>query len=160
MEEGAFGMSGGLEYVPGRCADRLELAATAKPVAEFGGFHASHIRNEGPQLLESIQEIIDVAEMSGVKSEISHLKAVGPLNWGKAEKALAMIDEATEKGLTVSADFYPYLASSTSLSIVLPDWVLERGNSAGLEILCDPDLRPKAVAESDARTEIKVAGNG
>jgi N-acyl-D-amino-acid deacylase len=155
MEEGAFGMSGGLEYVPGRCADRLELAATAKPVAEFGGFHASHIRNEGPQLLESIQEIIDVAEMSGVKSEISHLKAVGPLNWGKAEKALAMIDEATEKGLTVSADFYPYLASSTSLSIVLPDWVLERGNSAGLEILRNPDLRPKAVAESDARTEIQ-----
>jgi N-acyl-D-amino-acid deacylase len=153
MEEGAFGVSSGLEYVPGRCADAEELAAVAKPVAEFGGFHASHIRNEGPHLLESVKEIIAVAERSGVRSEVSHLKAVGPANWGKVKDALALMDEANGRGLTVNADFYPYLASSTGLSIVLPDWVLERGNTHGLEILRNPELRPRAVLESDQRTE-------
>lgn len=155
MEEGAFGMSSGLEYVPGRCADAQELAALARSVAEFGGFHASHIRNEGPDLLQSIREIILVAELSGVRSEVSHLKAVGPANWGKVKDALALMDEANERGLQVTADFYPYLASSTGLSIVLPDWVLERGNVHGLAILKDPELRPKAVAESHDRTEIQ-----
>jgi len=155
MEEGAFGVSSGLEYVPGRCADVMELASVAAPVAEFGGFHASHIRNEGPELLESVSEIIRVAEISGVRSEVSHLKAVGPANWGKAKDALALLDEANERGLTVTADFYPYLASSTGLSIVLPDWVLERGNVHGLSVLKNPELRPKAVRESDERTEIQ-----
>lgn len=155
MEEGAFGVSSGLEYVPGRCADAEELAAVARPVAEFGGFHASHIRNEGPYLLESVKEIITVAERSGVRSEVSHLKAVGPANWGKVKDALALIDEANKRGLVVSADFYPYLASSTGLSIVLPDWVLERGNVHGMEILKNPELRPKAVLESDQRTDVQ-----
>lgn len=155
MEEGAFGMSSGLEYVPGRFADAAELAALARPVAEFGGFHASHIRNEGPMLLESVQEIIDIARLSGVRSEVSHLKAVGPANWGKVKEALAMMDGEEARGLTVAADFYPYLASSTELPIVLPDWVLERGKPAGLGVLGNPETRRKAVAESDARTEVQ-----
>lgn len=155
MEEGAFGVSSGLEYVPGRCADVLELAAVAGPVAEFGGFHASHIRNEGPDLLESVEEIIRVAEISGVRSEVSHLKAVGPANWGKVKDALALMDEANARGLAVTADFYPYLASSTGLSIVLPDWVVERGNAHGLEVLKNAELRARAVRESDERTEVQ-----
>lgn len=155
MEEGAFGVSSGLEYVPGRCADVQELAAVARPVAEFGGFHASHIRNEGPRLIESIEEIIRVAQVSRVRSEVSHLKAVGPANWGKVKDALALMDEAKERGLVVTADFYPYLASSTGLSIVLPDWVLERGNVHGLHILKNPELKTRAVRESDERTEVQ-----
>lgn len=155
MEEGAFGMSSGLEYVPGRCADAMELAAVAAPVAEFGGIHASHIRNEGPMLLESVEEIIRVAELSGVRSEISHLKAVGPANWGKVKDALALMDEFSARGMTIAADFYPYLASSTGLSIVLPDWVVERGTARGLEVLRDPELRARAVRESDERTEVQ-----
>ena len=154
MEEGASACSADLNTCPGG-APTPRFRCPGQIVAEFGGFHASHIRNEGPDLLQSIREIILVAELSGVRSEVSHLKAVGPANWGKVKDALALMDEANERGLQVTADFYPYLASSTGLSIVLPDWVLERGNVHGLAILKDPELRPKAVAESHDRTEIQ-----
>ena len=155
MAEGAFGVSSGLEYVPGRFADADELAAVSRPVAVAGGIHASHIRNEGPELLESIQECITVSKLSGVRFEVSHIKACGPENWGKVAKALAMLDKASETGVEITADFYPYLASSTELAIVLPDWALEKGKKAALETLMDPGIRRKAELESHHRTELQ-----
>ncbi len=149
MAEGAFGVSSGLEYVPGRCADVEELIAVSRPVAAAGGFHASHIRNEGPELLESIEETIAVARGSGVRFEVSHIKACGPSNWGKVAKALALLDHS---GCSMAADFYPYLASSTELAIVLPDWVVENGKQGGLRLLQDPSTRDRAERESHERT--------
>ena len=151
MAEGAFGVSSGLEYMPGRFADVSELAAVSRPVAESGGFHASHIRNEGPALLDSIRECIEVARLSGVRFEVSHIKACGPENWGKVREALCMLD--AESGLEMTADFYPYLASSTELAIVLPDWILQEGKERALELLRDEEVRRRAQAESHARTE-------
>lgn len=158
MTEGAFGVSSGLEYVPGRFADASELAAVSRPVAAAGGIHASHIRNEGPELIRAIGETIAVTEMSGVRFEVSHIKACGPENWGKVKQALRMLDEQSaatggRKGHEMTADFYPYLASSTELAIVLPDWVLEKGKKAGVVLLRDPGIRKKAEAESHERTE-------
>ena len=151
MAEGAFGVSSGLEYVPGRFADVSELAAVSRPVAERGGFHASHMRNEGPGLLDSIAECIQVTRLSGVRFEVSHIKACGPDNWGKVREALAMLD--AESGLEMTADFYPYLASSTELAIVLPDWILQEGKERALELLRGEEVRRNAQAESDARTQ-------
>ena len=155
MDEGAFGVSSGLEYVPGRFADADELAAVSRPVAATGGIHASHIRNEGPQLLESIQECIEVSRLSGVRFEVSHVKSCGPENWGKVSEALAMLDKAGVTGPEMTADFYPYLASSTELAIVLPDWALEKGKKAALESFKDSGIRRKAEFESHQRTEVQ-----
>lgn len=155
MEEGAFGVSSGLEYVPGRFANVEELAAVSRPVRAFGGFHACHMRNEGPDLLRSIQECIDVTAKSGVRFEVSHIKACGPDNWGKVREALEMLDNQRAQGLEMTADFYPYLASSTGLAIVLPDWVLEKGKQNALEGLRQADFRRRAEEESDRRTVIQ-----
>lgn len=155
MAEGAFGVSSGLEYVPGRFANVDELHAVSKPVKDYGGFHASHIRNEGPDLLPSIQECIDVAALSGVRFEVSHIKACGPDNWGKVEEALKMLDAQRENGLEMTADLYPYLASSTGLAIVLPDWVLEKGKRSAIEGLKDDGFRERARVESDRRTLVQ-----
>ncbi len=152
VEEGAFGISSGLEYVPGRFADVEELAEISKGAAALGGIHASHIRNEGPELPESVREAIEVSRRSGVFFEIAHLKACGPGNWGKVAVALDMIELAQKDGVKVSADFYPYLASSTGLSIVLPDWVLEKGKDGAVAVLAGETTRAKAEAEADRRT--------
>lgn len=171
LTDGAFGISSGLEYVPGRFADVDELASVSAGIVAFGGIHASHIRNEGPMLLESIDELVAVAKQSGARIEISHLKSCGPDNWGKVAKVLEVFDTENVKGIDISSDFYPYLASSTGLSIVLPDWVLEQGRQAAIEILLpykrifesgqksladlESDTAKKACTESNARTLVQ-----
>lgn len=149
--QGAFGVSSGLEYVPGRFASQDELIELSKGAARFDGIHSSHIRNEGPNLLESIGEVVRIAEDSKVRFEVSHLKACGPRNWGKVSKALEMLDAARTRGFDISCDFYPYLASSTGLSIVLPDWALENGKTAALGLLSS-QKRSQIAAQSDERT--------
>jgi N-acyl-D-amino-acid deacylase len=154
MQTGAFGISSGLEYVPGRFADVDELVNVSRPVAERDGIHTMHMRSEGPELFEAVQEAIEITEKSGVRFEISHLKAVGEDNWGKLPKVLEMLDEANARGLDISADVYPYLASSTELAIVLPDWVLEEGKAAAVGLLAEGSpVRERIAAESHVRTE-------
>lgn len=154
MLAGAFGVSSGLEYVPGRFADVDELVTVSRAVTERDGIHSMHMRNEGPELMESVEEAIEVSEKSGVRFEISHLKAVGEENWGKLPKVLEILDKALSKGMDISADVYPYLASNTELAIVLPNWVLEEGKAAAVSLLRnDSDVRAKIAAESHIRTE-------
>lgn len=159
MSQGAFGISSGLEYVPGRFADIDELAYASLGVVPFNGIHASHIRNEGPMLLESIKEIEAVTEKSNVRFEVSHLKACGPENWGKVRQVLDMFGTAKARGLNISCDFYPYLASSTGLSIVLPDWVLQNGKNAALALL-EPYGSMPGFARDIAGTGRNVEGSG
>ncbi len=153
MKSGAFGVSTGLEYVPGRFADIDELLAISKAVKKRNGIHSMHMRNEGPALIESVQEAIEVAKKSGVRFEISHLKAVGETNWGKLPKVLQMLDQANSENVDISADVYPYLASHTELAIVLPNWVLKQGKEAGITLLkSTSDLRQKIAVQSHHRT--------
>ena len=149
--QGAFGVSSGLEYVPGRFASLDELIELSKGAARFNGIHASHIRNEGPNLIESVEEIVEVTQSSKVRFEVSHLKACGPRNWGKVSKVLEILDAVQTRGLDISCDFYPYLASSTGLSIVLPDWTLQEGNKAALALLSG-SKRSQIASQSDERT--------
>jgi N-acyl-D-amino-acid deacylase len=127
MDEGAFGMSTGLIYAPGSYSDTAEIVEIAHAAARGRGFYASHIRGEGATLLQAVTEAITVGREADMPVQISHLKAAGKPNWGKVADALALIDAARAEGLDVLADAYPYVASSTSLRTLLPDWALEGG---------------------------------
>src|SRR5512134_302508 len=119
VEAGCFGLSTGLIYEPGRHAQLDEIAALAAAFAGTGGLYATHMRDEGPGLLDSVREAIAVGERAGVPVQISHHKAAGRDNWGLVRESLALIDAARARGVDVSADQYPYTAASTVLAAVV-----------------------------------------
>jgi predicted amidohydrolase YtcJ len=130
MQEGAWGLSTGLIYVPGRYAGTAELIELSRTVRRHGGLYASHIRNEGENLLQSIDEAIAIGKDTNVPVHISHLKASGRAYWGTVGPALVRIAHARGGGQLVTADQYPYIASSTKLAaMVVPHWAI-RGSSA------------------------------
>ncbi|MEW5982295.1 MAG: D-aminoacylase [Acidobacteriota bacterium] len=141
MAEGAFGLSTGLEYVPGRYTPTDEIVAMARIAARHGGFYASHIRNEEIHVLEAVDEAITIGRQAGCRVEISHLKATGRGNWAKQQGALDLIEAARRGGVAVLADAYPYTAYSTGLTILLPADTLEGGTPAMLGRLADPSTR-------------------
>jgi N-acyl-D-aspartate/D-glutamate deacylase len=119
MREGAWGLSTGLIYTPGTYADTDELVELARVAAEQGGFYASHIRDEGAGLLAAVTEILEIGRRAKLPVHISHMKASGRKSWGKAADAIALVEQARARGQAVTADQYPYSASSTSLSATL-----------------------------------------
>ncbi len=131
MQAGCFGMSSGIYYAPGSYASLEELAECCNVVAKYGGYHATHIRDESTYtigLLASIAEVIDIARMSGVKSEIDHVKCLGPAVWGKADEVIAMVERARAEGLDITADQYPYTASGSSITgSLIPRWAQAGG---------------------------------
>ena len=147
MDEGAIGLSTGLIYPPGSYASTEELIAVVQPVGERGGFYFSHIRNESSHLLEAIAEAIRIGRETGAAVQISHFKACGRENWDKSDQALALIDEARREGLDVTADMYPYLATSTGLKATLPGWAHEGGRDATLQRLADDSARRRMESE-------------
>ena len=118
LEAGAVGMSTGLIYEPGRYSTTEELVALANECGRIGGLYASHIRGEGATLLDSVGEAIRIGEEAGCPVQISHHKATGEANWGRVNDSLALIERARSRGLDVTADQYPYTASSTGLAAI------------------------------------------
>ncbi len=147
MEEGAFGMSAGLIYSPGSYASTDEISGVAAVIREYGGFFAIHIRNESNLMIESIEEAIRIAEKSGVALHVSHLKAGGRPNWGKVHGALAILEEARSRGLNATCDVYPYNAGMTTITALLPPWVLEGGVDRMLERLADAGDRKMMIKD-------------
>lgn len=145
LAAGAAGLSTGLYYAPGLFATTDEVIALSKVVARRGGYYASHIRNEAEGLLEALDEALAIGRASGVPVHVSHLKAAGTRNWGKAEAAVAKIDSARREGLDVTCDVYPYHFSSTSLQAVIPPWALEGGSAALVARLVDRTTRAKVI---------------
>lgn len=143
MREGAWGMSTGLIYPPSSYAKTDELVELAKVVAARGGLYASHIRNEGNALLKAVDEAIAIGRQSGAAVEISHFKAAGKANWGRIRDAAAAIERARGEGLKITADQYPYAASSTGLdSTLLPDAALPGGRiNLQKRMAVDPELK-------------------
>ena len=122
MGQGARGLSSGLLYTPGCFSDREELIALLKVVARHGGVYATHLRSEGAQLLEALQETFDVARAAGVQQvQISHFKTAGSSNWSKLEPALELMEQARRDGIQVGCDRYPYVESLTQLSVAAPE---------------------------------------
>lgn len=147
LEQGAAGLSSGLEYTPGRYTSTEELIAAARLLARRGKLYASHVRNEEAGLLESIAEALRIGRESGARVEVSHLKACGKPNWPKQGEAIRLVEEARASGLDVLADVYPYTAYSTGLTIFLSDATREGGAEAMLARLADRAQRDAIRAE-------------
>jgi N-acyl-D-amino-acid deacylase len=143
MEEGALGISSALEYVPACFAKQEELIALCKEVAAYGGMYISHIRNEGDDLLSSLDDFINTAKEGRIRAEIYHFKQVGKSNWSKLDAAVRKIDSVRSGGLDITADMYNYIASSTGLDIIMPAWVQEGGFNKWAKRLADPLIRKK-----------------
>jgi dihydroorotase/N-acyl-D-amino-acid deacylase len=141
MQEGAFGLSSGLKYVPGAYAKTEEVVDLARVAGYFGGIYISHMREEGHGLLDSVRETIRIGEEGGLPTQITHHKAVGAAMWGKSVETLALVDEARARGVDVTIDQYPYTASSTSLAILFPAWSLEGSPEARSARLRNPEER-------------------
>ena len=130
MQDGAFGIASALIYPPGNYASTEELIELMKAIAPSGGLYITHMRSEGDQLLEAVDEAIRIGRDGGVPVEIFHLKAGGVRNWPKGPLAIARIDAARAQGLDVQADMYPYPAGGTGLTACLPPWASADGKLA------------------------------
>lgn len=143
MEEGAVGVSSALIYAPACFAQTDELIALAEVVAAYGGVYISHIRDEGAGVFQALDEFLTIVRRSGAKGEIYHLKVGGRKNWDLMDPLLEAIEAARAAGLPVTADMYPYPASSTGLDSTLPAWAHEGGPKALVERLKDPTTRER-----------------
>lgn len=162
MQQGAWGMSTGLQYIPGAYADTDELVAIATVVGQHGGIYASHIRDESNELLESIEEVLQIARRAKLPCHVSHLKSSKTRNWGKMRVACQVIEQARQNGLVITADQYPYIASSTSImAMLLPDEEREGGERVTADRLKDPGeetrLRPVIAKGLEERGRIMIA---
>jgi len=159
MEAGAYGLSSGLIYLPGRFASTEEVIELARVAAQYDGIYISHMREEGLDLLKSVAETIRIGEEAGLPTQLTHHKVVGAPMWGKSVETLRMVDEAIARGVDVSIDQYPYTASSTRLTILFPGWSLDGGRPALLKRLVDPDLRARMRDDIVYRIETDRGGD-
>ncbi len=153
MREGALGLGSSLIYAPAFYADTGELVALASAAAEYGGMYISHLRSEGNRLLESIDELIQIAERAGLPAEIYHLKMSGSDNWDKFDQAVARIEAARARGLRISANMYTYTAGSTGLDAAMPPDVQEGGYEAWAARLQEPEVRARVAREMRTPTD-------
>jgi len=153
MEEGALGVGSSLIYAPAFYADADELIALCEVAAEYGGRYISHIRSEGNQFVEAVDELISIARASGIGAEIYHLKAAGVANFDKLETVFQRIETARAEGLDISADMYTYTAGATGLDAAMPPWVQEGGYKAWAQRLRDPAIRAKLAEEITTPTD-------
>ncbi len=149
MKDGAFGLSSGLFYVPGRFTPTDEVVELARVASRFGGIYISHMRDEAASVIESVRETIAIGERGGLPTQVTHHKIIGPANWGRSADTLRAIDEARAHGVDATLDQYPYTASSTSIqAALLPGWAQEGGREELLSRLKDPETRRKIKEES------------
>lgn len=144
MQDGALGVSTGLEYVPGTFSKTDELVELARTVKEFDGLYASHLRHEGPEGEQAIREAISIGDRSRIHVHLSHFKVQGPGQWGSAKRRLSLVHAAAARGLRISIDQYPYRASSTGIVVLLPTWVSEGGLRTAKVRLGEPATRKRA----------------
>ncbi len=141
MQQGALGVSSALIYAPGNYASTEELIALAQAAAKHGGIYASHIRNEGDDEMDALNEAFRIGREAQIPVHIFHLKVAGKQNWGKMPKVVAAIDEARARGLEVTSNQYPYVASATSLGASIPPRYHDGGTDAFVSRLKDPKTR-------------------
>ncbi len=147
MKDGAVGFSTGLIYLPGTFAKTDEVVELAKAASKYGGVYASHIRDEGNEVVKAIEEAINIGEQANMPVEISHFKISSKALWGQSEMTLGLVRSARNRGMTVTVDQYAYPASSTSLDVRLPNWAVAGGRAEGKKRLAIPETRKKIVEE-------------
>ena len=137
-------------FFAGGLHDEL-LTQLAKVAGRYGGFHASHQRDDASKVLDSVKETIAIGELGGLPTQVTHMKVIGAANFGKSAEALRLVDEARARGVDVTIDQYPYTASSTSVaSALLPAWALEGTAEARQARLKDPATRAKIKTDTAA----------
>ncbi|MEP7381065.1 MAG: amidohydrolase family protein, partial [Gemmatimonadota bacterium] len=141
MHDGAFGLSTGLRYIPGFYSKIDEIVALSQVASDSGGIYTSHMREEGLGLIDGVAEALEIGRRAKIPVVLTHHKAVGRQMWGKSVVTLAMVDSARKAGTDVMIDQYPYTASSTGLSILIPPWALAGGDSALRRRMRDPGLK-------------------
>jgi N-acyl-D-amino-acid deacylase len=147
MKEGSLGMSLGLVYAHSRVASTEELSKLAKVVKKRDGICTVHLREEGRKIQEAIEELIMIAQNSGVRMHISHLKVMGEKNWSKMEEAISAIEHANSLGVDITFDVYPYAFTSSVIYTLLPSWATEGGKKMMLGRLRNESIRKRIVAE-------------
>ncbi|MCP4898989.1 MAG: D-aminoacylase [bacterium] len=147
MEEGALGVASALIYPPGSFAKTDELIALAEVAAAYNGIYISHVRGEGMNLSNAVDELITTAREANARAEIYHFKSSGMANWPQFDSVVEKIEQARAEGLHITADVYTYPAGSTGLNSTMPPWVQEGGFEASLERLQDPALRKRIARE-------------
>lgn len=151
MQDGAVGMSTGLIYIPGTYTKTSEIIDLAKVVSKYNGVYASHMRDEGDSVTQAIDEAITIGREAKLPVEISHFKLSGQHNWGRSKETIPMIEAARREGIDVTIDQYPYTASSTSISTLIPDDVLADGQDSIKARLQRPDVRKYVISSMLAR---------
>lgn len=146
--EGAAGFSTGLMYAPGSSAPFEELERLCRVAARHGKIYATHMRNYFGRVLESLDEQIELARRTGCRLQISHLQVAGRRHWSLKQRAIERVEQARAAGIDVAFDCYPYLAGSTVLSQILPQWALEGGTERLLARLSDAETRGRIVRET------------
>lgn len=162
LDDGGWGFTTGLIYQPGKYSTSEEVVALAKAASAHGGYYATHMRSEGDRILESIDEVIDLVKVTGIRAEISHLKTSGRNNWGKIDQVLEKMQAAVDAGLLLGSDRYPFCAAGTDLDVVFPDWAGEGAALAEMERLGIPEVRARIISDIDASgrdwSEVMVGG--
>ena len=153
MEEGALGLSTGLFYVPGTFTSTAEVIELAHVAAAHGGIYISHMRDEAQGLLDSVRETIRIGEEAGLPVQMTHHKVVGRDAWGLSVESLALVDAARSRGVDITMDQYPYTASQTSITAIVPPWAQEGGQAELVARLRDPETRRRIKAEIVYRIE-------
>ncbi|CAB4821010.1 unannotated protein [freshwater metagenome] len=149
MQEGAFGLSAGLTYFPAAYSDTNELIELCKVVSEFGGYFSVHHRSYGAKVLEAIVECIEISSVSKAPLHLTHCHMGAPIYHGRAGELLELLDAATEKGIDISLDTYPYLAGSSYLHVLLPSWVQSGGIEQLRTRLREPEVQRRVIQNLD-----------
>ena len=151
MQDGAVGLSTGLIYIPGTYTKTPEIVQLAKVSARYKGLYASHMRDEGDSVTQAIEEALTIGREAGLPVQISHFKLSGQQNWGRSKQTVPMIEAARKEGIDVTIDQYPYTASSTSISTLLPDEILADGQDSIRARLQRPEIRKYVIKSLLAR---------
>lgn len=151
MKDGAVGMSTGLIYIPGTYTKTTEIIDLAKVVSKYKGLYASHMRDEGDSVTQAIEEALTIGKEANLPVQISHFKLSGQHNWGRSKITVPMIEAARREGIEVTIDQYPYTASSTSISTLIPDDILADGQDSIKARLQRPDLKKYVIKSMLAR---------
>ncbi len=147
MKDGALGVSTSLQYVPARFARTDEIVELARVAHQYGGIYITHQRSEANAIDDSMKEVFEIARRANIPAEIWHFKTAYQKNWGRMPEMLRRIETARQQGLKITADVYPYVAGSTSLSACLPPWAIEGGTDRMVARLKDPATRARLKQE-------------
>ena len=151
MRDGAVGLSTGLIYIPGTYTKTPEIISLAKIAAKYKGVYASHMRDEGDSVTQAIEEALTIGREAQIPVQISHFKLSGQHNWGRSRTTVGMIENARKEGVEVTIDQYPYTASSTSISTLIPDEILADGQDSIRARLERPEVRKYVINSMLAR---------